>query len=329
MDFAVRPAIPADGIEVAMLLREMIPDCDVDARIRWLYETNPNGKALTWLAVADSGEIAGCTSMFPFALWLDGTIVRAALGGDGFVRPTFRRRGVGKLLHETSCRDMPAHQLGCMYGAPGAPNVTPLKQGGSRDVGQVARWTRPLTLGVRVPPFDRLVRSALRPRHAGELVPMVRHDVRVDTVWEAARTALRLASVRDAAFYTWRFLETPSQREPAFVIMSNGAPIGACAIELTDGGKNLRIVDLITLPAAWRRSLRAIARHAIDHTTASTVDIKLTVVDGRSRAMWRAGFVEREAKPFLVMIPAGGDRRFLDPDRWFYGGADSDLDLLA
>ncbi len=328
----MRPATPEDRPEVATLLREMIPGCDVDGRIRWLYETNPNGRALTWLAIAKSGEVAGTTSMFPFALWLDGTIVRAALGGDGFVRPKFRRRGIGGLLHEASRRDMPVHQLGCMYGAPGAPNITPLKHGGSREVGRVARWARPVdgtALGIRVPPFDRWVRSALRPWPSAELVPMAPHDVRVDIVWAAARTALRLASVRDAAFYTWRFLESPSQREQAFVITARGKPIGACALELTEGGTNLRIVDLITLPEAWRASLRAITRHAIDHTTVRTVDLKLMVLDGRSRAMWRAGYLEREAKPFLVMIPAGGDRRFLNPDRWFYGGADSDLDSLA
>jgi hypothetical protein len=44
--------------------------------------------------------------------------------------------------------------------------------------------------------------------------------------------------------------------------------------------------------------------------------------------MWRAGFFERDSKPFLVVIPTDGDRRFLDPSRWYYGGADSDLDSL-
>jgi hypothetical protein len=28
------------------------------------------------------------------------------------------------------------------------------------------------------------------------------------------------------------------------------------------------------------------------------------------------------------MIPKSGDRRFLDPERWYYNGADSDLDTL-
>jgi hypothetical protein len=52
-------------------------------------------------------------------------------------------------------------------------------------------------------------------------------------------------------------------------------------------------------------------------------------LDGRKRQMWRAGFTERESKPFLVVIPVNGDRRFVDPTRWYYGGADSDLDSLS
>jgi hypothetical protein len=44
--------------------------------------------------------------------------------------------------------------------------------------------------------------------------------------------------------------------------------------------------------------------------------------------MWRAGFIERDVKPFLAVIPKGGDRRFLDPTRWFYTSADADLDAF-
>ena len=43
-----------------------------------------------------------------------------------------------------------------------------------------------------------------------------------------------------------------------------------------------------------------------------------------SRIIESSGFDEREHKPFLCMIPPGGDRRFLDAERWFYTGADSD-----
>jgi hypothetical protein len=94
-----------------------------------------------------------------------------------------------------------------------------------------------------------------------------------------------------------------------------------------DGGARLRIVDLIAAPGAWHAALAAIARHAAG-TSAHTLDIKLMTLDGRRRLMWRSGFIERDGKPFLVVIPKDGDRRFLDPMRWFYCGADSDVDWL-
>lgn len=328
----------ADRREIEALIGEMIPDCDVAARWRWIYEANPGGRALTWLAVAETGEIAGCTSFFPFRLWLDGQEVRAALGGDGYVRPAFRRRGLGGLMHAASRTAMPQHRIGCMYGAPGAMNVTPLKRAGSRWSGNVSRWARPLTRGaLRLPrPLDALgdaldgaISAALRPHWTAELDPIVPHDPRVDAVWAAARQRLRLAAVRDAAFYTWRFLDIPRRRAAPFAIVArDGAAIGVCALELLRGGEAIRIVDLMTVPGAWHAGLRAIARFAAD-AGAQLLDIKLATADGRRRAMWRSGFFERETKPFLCMIPSQGDRRFIDPDRWFYTGADSDIEENA
>ncbi len=324
----VRAASLADRRELVTLIREMMPGADADARWRWLYEQNPGGSALSWLA-CDGDRVAGCTSFFPFRLWLDGAVVHAALGGDGYVRPAFRRNGVGAALHQASREAMPRHGIACMYGAPGAMNVTPLKRGGSTEVGDVARWVRPLRASALGVPGRRLGRLTLaKPRHTAELEPMRRLDPRVDEVWSAARSELRLAAVRDAAFYTWRFLDAPSARQDAFVIVERGTPIGACAVEATSGGRVVTLVDLVTVPGAWHAGLRAVLRYAIEQTAADRMELKLFAPDGRRRHLWRAGFTERARKPFLCMIPPSGDRRLLDPDRWFYSGADSDLDTL-
>ncbi|MEJ7596831.1 MAG: hypothetical protein WKG01_02880 [Kofleriaceae bacterium] len=332
MTFSVRESTPADRAEIEALIGEMIPGCDVAARWRWLYDTSPGGKALTWLAIAPTGEVAGCTSLFPFRLWLDGAPVRAALGGDGYVRPAFRRRGLGGLLHDASRRAMPAHQIGCMYGSPGQMNLTPLKHGGSRELGDVARWARPLRAGalkLALPGVAPIIDALLTPRGAARLEPMVPHDDRVDAVWSAARTALQLAVIRDAAFYTWRFLDAPAQRQRPFVITDRGTPIGACALEPMFDGKVQRLEDVVAIPGKWHACLAAIVAHCIATTGAHTLDLKLFANDGRKRRMWRSGFVERDHKPFLCMIPKDGDRRFIDPGRWFYTGADSDLDTNA
>jgi GNAT superfamily N-acetyltransferase len=330
--FEIRLATVDDQEDILALVEEMIPNVDARARWDWLYETNPGGRALTWIA-SENDQIAGCTSFFPFRMWLDGQEVRGALGGDGYVRPAFRRRGLGGLLHDASRRDMPAHRIGCMYGAPGAMNVTPLKHGGSREVGSVSRWARPLRgTALRLAPLDGVIAYLLEPARvrAATLEPMEPMDERVDEVWQAARSELRLACIRDAAFYTWRFLAAPAHVEPAFVIVDRKKqPIGACALEAMNDGKTLHIVDLVAVPGKWNTCLRAIARYGVEETRAQVCDIKLFTLDGRRRQMWRAGFTEREGKPFLCMIPKDGDRRFVDPDRWYYCGGDSDLDRLS
>jgi GNAT superfamily N-acetyltransferase len=330
MAFDVRAATASDTDAVAQLIREMIPGVAADARLEWMYHRNPAGRALTWIA-SEGGEIAGCTSYFPWRLWLDGEPVLGALGGDGYVRPKFRRRGLGALLHDAARNGMQAAGMHCMYGAPGAMNVTPLKHAGSREIGHVARWARPLrgtALGVSAPPLDRAIRSMLRPRFVARLDPMAPGDERVDDVWLAFAPTIGLACVRDSLFYTWRFLGAPAQKQPPFVIVDKGRPIGACALELMNDGRSVRIIDVISIPGAWHRCLSAIAAHVADHTSAQHVDIKLMALDGRRRHMWRAGFAERDSKPFLVVTPRAGDRRFFDPTRWFYSGADSDVDTF-
>src|SRR5207344_1501599 len=48
MAFEVRAATEAERPDVAQLIREMIPGVAADARLHWLYENNPAGRALTW-----------------------------------------------------------------------------------------------------------------------------------------------------------------------------------------------------------------------------------------------------------------------------------------
>ena len=88
MAFEVRAATDSDTDDVAQLIREMIPGVSADARLAWMHYANPAGRALTWIASED-GELAGCTSYFPWRLVLDGTPVLGALGGDGYVRPIY------------------------------------------------------------------------------------------------------------------------------------------------------------------------------------------------------------------------------------------------
>src|SRR5436853_7310900 len=90
----------SDRAEIRSVIEELIPGTDVDRRLAWMYDANPAGRAITWLAIDDAtGAVAGATSYFPFAMSIAGEPMRGALGGDGYVRPAFRRRGIASALH--------------------------------------------------------------------------------------------------------------------------------------------------------------------------------------------------------------------------------------
>jgi hypothetical protein len=109
------------------------------------------------------------------------------------------------------------------------------------------------------------------------------------------------------------------------VIVDGNEPIGACALEDMDEVE--RIVDLVAVPERWHACLRAIAAGCAGRSQARHVEIKLFASYGERAQLWRAGFAMRERKPFLCMVPqSGSDERFLDPARWYYTLADSDLD---
>jgi hypothetical protein len=112
---------------------------------------------------------------------------------------------------------------------------------------------------------------------------------------------------------------------------------------------DLDAVRETTLKAAWKdpATLRALVGPVLP-VRAPAVKLELKMIgrpfeldfdlNAAGEAEWLAAgadkvtagalLAERDKKPFLVVIPRAGDRRFLDAQRWYYCGADSDVDYL-
>lgn len=334
MSFEVRRAGASDRTHILELLTELFgadpgTHADIETRFRWLYEDCPAGPALTWAAIDhETGLIAGCTSFFPRQIVYGDRVFRGALGGDGFVRPRFRRRGIGQAMHEASRRDMLEAGIDVMFGTPMPANFTPLKQVGGRDVSEVARYVRPgrlSMLGVPKGTLDDLGARLLTPLTRAHLDPMVPEDTRVEAVWNACRRIIGIASVRDAAFYTWRFLRSPSQKQRAYVISWRGTPIGACALEEVE--EYIRVIDMIAPPDQFARALRAIAKFARGHRG---VELRLTKEQAATHRLLLHGFIERGGKrPLNIVLPPGNPKAdiFWHGRSWFVTWADTDRDF--
>lgn len=325
--FVVKLAGPGDRAAILATIAELLPGEDVVRRHRWLYDENPHGAALTWIATdSATGQVAGVTSFFPRCIVARGRVATAALGGDGYVRPAFRRRGIASAMHGASRADMARFGIEVMFGTPMPANVTPLAQHDARDVVDVVRYVRPVGVAALGLPsrLDVIARRALQPRGRGlSLVPFRDRDPRVDEIWSQTLPELGIGTVRNAEFYDWRFRRSPSQRQQPFVVLDRGQPIAACALERA--GRRLCVIDLLAPRRAWSRALTAISASAND---CDTVELRLARLDAEERGLWRRGFVARDAKPLNIMVPERSAHlaTYLDGSRWFYTWAECDVD---
>jgi GNAT superfamily N-acetyltransferase len=315
--FTVRRAVPADRGHVISAVAKLWPGMNVERRYDWLYEDNPAGPALTWVATDDAtGHVAGITSLFPWRMVAGTRAVTAALGGDGYVYPRFRRRGIATAMHAAARHAMKALGIELMFGEPRPGNATPLAMHDTRNVIDLVRHVRPLGIELGLPAgLDSLVRRALRPSRRGfALERLQEHDRRVDWLWQRARDELDIATVRDATFYDWWFRRSPDRLD-AYVVTEGRRPIAACALERV--GRRVRVLDVLAPRKTWSAALEAILACTDD---CDLVELKLARREAEARHMWMQGFVARESKPVNVMLPEGSAHvtTYFNAARWFF-----------
>jgi GNAT superfamily N-acetyltransferase len=333
---------PADRERVRAILREYFASIgeseDADERYEWLYRLNPAGNARTFVATdRNTKAVVAVTSLFPRPVSINGRTFMGAIGGDGFVVPDYRRRGIATLLHNEALvlmseRDEP---LSFMFGPPEPHNLKALLRAGAALTGSVQRFVRPLNwagLGTDAPRLARPLRGPISylfaPRRTRLRLEALGQepDARVDRVWEETLDATagreRIIPVRDALFYAWRF-GRQSVPQNGYVVLEGGTPIAVCALERR--GAQAAICD-VTSPLRYRaRAYRAI----LDACRGSdSVHTQIHVPATRERALLHAlGFIPRTRKPFQVQVgPYHPEREaLLRPKSWRYMWGDGDV----
>ena len=230
LGIVIRLLEQADEATFVPFLGQHITDRCVKRHFDWLYRQNPHGHAITWLAIDDvSQQIVGCTSTFPRILRVDGKDVLASKGGDAYVDPDFRRRGIAQALHEQSIEDMRRLGVACNFGiAPVPANFRAFLRAGALSPGNFDHYRLPLDaswLTKRLPgeTFRRLAQRALDPlvgiytdrrgfhgRHARANIRRVSgFDSRVNELSDAACSSFAVCGKRDQDYLNWRFRDHP------------------------------------------------------------------------------------------------------------------------
>ncbi len=314
----IDPAHPSNHHHVLGLLAEHMPGTNVAARFAWMYEKNPHGRALTVIAYdSRTNEPLGVTSVFPRRLMTGGRTLLGAMGGDAYVRPSARRRGVATAMHKALLERMKDEGVDVMFGPPVPNNLRALERAGSHVIANVRRYVRPAWLHTVLRPLSRFGVG-----RTARLDPVTDADRHVEAIFERTVDPAHVIAVRDAAFFKWRFAENPSLVQRAFVVMHERRAIGVCVLERKD--KHAAIVDLVAPAAHYGRALRA----AMAASGASSFVVQLNDEGPFANELRGAGLLPRERKPFQVMATTNQEPNIFDASRWYYTWGDGDLDRV-
>ncbi len=345
-DFIIRAATTDDRQRIIGLVSKMWGE-DITARYDWIYLGNPHGQAITWLAVErSSGEAVGCTSIFPRKVIIRGRERTGSIGGDCYIEPRVRRRGLATRLHRASLEGMKAHGVDFMYGPPNPNNFSALIKAGSNHVGAFKRWVRPLdgrivyraafgsapsrieeriaSLPVLV--LDRITRASAE---GLTLKPIAEFGSDFNALFERVAASRSICCARDRDYLAWRYLFGPTRRQIPFAIKRESALVAFVALEFE--GEQAVIIDLFTANDA--KLIDSTLQLLLDHTSSqgcSSLEISCTTDSIITPRLRRLGFLGRSERGFQVAVSDDDPQiaTLLEPENWFFTASDQDMDTF-
>jgi GNAT superfamily N-acetyltransferase len=234
----IRPIRAEDAEAFLSFLSAWVTNVSLRDRYRWIYQDNPHGKALTWLAVtSQDNKIVGCTSVFPKKIWLNGHAETGSAGGDTYVDPMWRRKGIAVALHRASLAGMRENGITLEYGFPLQENLGAFRKAGACLPGDFVSARCFLSIGpflkkVRLDRFvpgkllevlDSVFLKVTKPgiSSSAETEYEVREvdtfDERFEALSEELSSSFKICCVRDSSYLRWRFLNNPFRK---YVLLS-------------------------------------------------------------------------------------------------------------
>jgi len=189
-----------------------------DEEFTWWFDRNPGGEGIVSLAV-DGGEVVGVAAMSFFTTRLGGVDTRLAIPVNVATDARYRGQGVFSTLedrNETAAAEAGSPLTVTFPNAKSYPIF--LKRLGWVDLPRLRLWARPLRVGgvVRYAlgrPGDRggmhPPSAETRSAHGLEVRPVERFGEDMDALGERAAAGYGSHFRRDAAYFNWRYLDSP------------------------------------------------------------------------------------------------------------------------
>ncbi len=240
-----------------------------EARFRWLYLDNPDGRATAWFAIDDrTGDVAGCTAVFPRRVRLGriGQTVTAWNCGDFCIMPRFRTMGVALKLRRAARSAIDAGRSAFLYAHPNERMLPVHLHVGHKPLARMVRYAKVLGMSTGLNTLDsaasagfRLIGTDcfVRRRHDTELASSSPMTEEYTALYEAVADEKGTALVRDVAYLDWRFRRNPVERIETLLVRLGRTITGYVTFIITNEGTG-HVRDWLALDRqAWRQLFSA------------------------------------------------------------------------
>jgi len=207
-------------------------------RFTWIYENNPRGPAICWLAKdVEQDKVVGATSLFPRKFSIHRSPVLAGIAGDFVVDKEHRGFGPSLALQHTVVSHSQEARFDFLYGISGKQAELVHRRAGYHIVGQVVRMIKPLKVdkyfqrGNGVPwmkknlakPLNVALSLLSKEQYSAgpknyRLERISVFDRRFDDLWEKASSRYPVIGERTGEYLNWRFTHTPHKSYTIFTL---------------------------------------------------------------------------------------------------------------
>lgn len=297
--------------------------------LRWRYDQNPHGRAVTALSrpvhLEGHDGVSGyaCSPRRALVHGDESTLATIGETGDVMTHPDWRRRGLFSELDRRVMAETGRQGWALVFGLPNRRSAHIFLELGWEEIGTIRPWTHLLKSDAaarRARFSEGRKASLLAPWHArGSRAALRRleaagasHDVRrLDSfppeVEQLSRTVEREFGFmvrRDANYLDWRFVRAPSGLFRALgVYSSDGRFAGYVVVQLPRPGEALGyLVDVLAPDEGVRAAALACGLRELERAGASTV--QATAIDGTwwEARLREAGFHPPKPANHLIVI---------------------------
>lgn len=344
-EITIRQVDPARERErILAILAANLPAAAVPERFDWLYLSNPDGRALVWLAENEKGEAVGTSAAYPRRMRVGGNVVRGLNLGDFAVDRSQRSLGLAlRLLGATlgPVRDR-TYALSYDFGSSSMQAVYRRMQ--LHAPARNERWMQPVDMA-------RLLRRKL-----GDGALAAAAGAAGDALWQARRSlqgragemslevaaecddefdALdarlardrHVAGVRDAAYLNWRYVRNPVWKDEILCARDGGRLVGYAVVRHFDAD-TASLLEIDGEQMRFCRNLLTAAVRCAASGGAAALHVEALAGSPTARLLKTLGFLRRESDDGpVVFSPADGPlaHDLDDAKNWWLIGGDRDV----